>query len=157
MYIGNSHVCLKFRSIFPVYPYVYRELASLKLSSTSSAGLSLCIQGTPIMRGSFLSSIRFIPMYIGNSMLLLLAIWLMAVYPYVYRELTSLFGEITEDSGLSLCIQGTRVFLNRKVLPLWFIPMYIGNSNPFSRLRSLFSVYPYVYRELPNYNLLFIN
>ena len=67
-------------------------------------------------------------MYIGNSDDSSENLARAAVYPYVYRELSS-----------------DMVFMGSTPR---FIPMYIGNSVTTPSRGKLITVYPYVYREL---------
>ncbi len=76
-------------------------------TSTILAGLSLCIQGTPMRTGSWFISARFIPVYTGNTLEKFNKDLLKAVYPCVYREHTVAVNACVVSNGLSLCIQGT--------------------------------------------------
>ena len=67
-----------------VYPYVYRE------------------HFVPIIICS--KCIRFIPMYIGNTIFIERYKIKESVYPYVYREHFPMTGSAVSASGLSLCI-----------------------------------------------------
>ena len=51
------------------------------------------------------------------------------------------------DSGLSLCIQGTRTSSGGDSLRGRFIPVYTGNAKPGQKRLLLMAVYPCVYRE----------
>ena len=52
-----------------------------------NGGLSLCIQGTPNDSHQQVRGIRFIPVYTGNSIILVAFFIALTVYPCVYREL----------------------------------------------------------------------
>ena len=71
---------------------------------------------------------RFIPVYTGNTHINNTTGDALAVYPCVYREHDLNKPSSIKESGLSLCIQGTRsggTILNgiRR-----FIPVYTGNT-----------------------------
>ena len=87
MYTGNTDTSSNFDGSLSVYPCVYREHLNLIKQSARDAGLSLCIQGTPILLLVSVIFSRFIPVYTGNTI----------------AELAA-SGKL---SGLSLCIQGT--------------------------------------------------
>ena len=92
----------------PVYPCVYREHVSSFSLASRWDGLSLCIQGTHINHWFHTVWIRFIPVYTGNVLLIIV---------------------IREKSGLSLCIQGTPIitycFIN-KILTTKFLPIFLA-------------------------------
>ena len=107
VYTGNSGNASRTFWSFTVYPCVYRELV-MKLSYIRRCnGLSLCIQGTLRFFCSSSHSIRFIPVYTGNSIVDDSLIPRMPVYPCVYRELQIKWLKENKFCGLSLCIQGT--------------------------------------------------
>ena len=71
-------------------------------------GLSLCIQGTlDLFRPQF-GEYRFIPVYTGNTVSILVSNSPASVYPCVYREHCRVTMSYQFRIGLSLCIQGTR-------------------------------------------------
>ena len=113
-----------------VYPCVYREHEVVLSSQQCLAGLSLCIQGTLFQCIHRCTSMRFIPVYTGNTTQNLIKIFLLAVYPCVYREHSNATTTRWNKIGLSLCIQGTRYVLQLAV-----------------KKRT---VYPCVYREHSN-------
>ena len=80
-----------------------------------------------------------------------------AVYPCVYREHPIDRVKNGEITGLSLCIQGTRINRERFGNILRFIPVYTGNTLGAAIPNLNFAVYPCVYREHSNYNILFYN
>ena len=83
--------------------------------------------------------------------------WNNAVYPCVYREhLNNATLTVTND-GLSLCIQGTHHTLIFLKSIGRFIPVYTGNTTYLNLAPGCAAVYPCVYREHPNYNILFYN
>ena len=137
VYTGNT--CSNSSALIEcaVYPCVYREHCYYQLISHRNLGLSLCIQGTRAV--------------IRNQLVYL------TVYPCVYRE--HIYVKTSEQCliGLSLCIQGTRYVLFPARQGSRFIPVYTGNTKLSLVSTGVFAVYPCVYREHSNYNLLFIN
>ena len=77
-----------------------------------ACGLSLCIQGTPDRCSLNHGLNRFIPVYTGNTTISVLCCFHSPVYPCVYREHTICPQTRRCISGLSLCIQGTRMIKN---------------------------------------------
>ena len=73
--------------------------------------------------------LRFIPVYTGNSFDCIILKYYSAVYPCVYRELHYRNSADYEDSGLSLCIQGTQHLFDHLLVDYRFIPVYTGNSS----------------------------
>ena len=69
-----------------VYPCVYREHNSHEFIINYNAGLSLCIQGTPLATLFVHLYHRFIPVYTGNTVAIVFITVLISVYPCVYRE-----------------------------------------------------------------------
>ena len=127
MCIGNTRRKAVFLHLKSVYPYVYREHFALESTAENINGLSLCVQGTLTSIRSLIFCNRFIPMCIGNTLPKQTHQLLAPVYPYVYREHGEMAIGPLGSSGLSLCVQGTR-------LP--FLPFFFTST-----------VYPYVYRE----------
>ena len=77
------------------------------------------------------------------------------IYPCVYREhfrVVALNGNVY---GLSLCVQGTHSRLKVHLKFCRFIPVCTGNAAPRRTAENSSSVYPCVYRERTNYNILF--
>ncbi len=70
----------------PVYPCVYREHISSRNNGRVVTGLSLCIQGTQPAHLLPAQSVRFIPVYTGNTPHIYRYIRQLTVYPCVYRE-----------------------------------------------------------------------
>ena len=99
-------------------------------------GLSLCIQGTRAIQLYPSLKMRFIPMYIGNTKMTFLVLQKKTVYPYVYREHPSCSPPLSSKTGLSLCIQGTLILTEAKIIVMRFIPMYIGNTMVISNVQS---------------------
>ena len=111
------------------------------------AGLSLCIQGTPLVMSCFLLYVRFIPVYTGNTKCQKSNSMLPSVYPCVYREHCAKQQNGSYFSGLSLCIQGTQVLVTVSFDLIRFIPVYTGNTPVSCWYRFILPVYPCVYRE----------
>ena len=86
VYTGNTTTASNDPICWAVYPCVYREhLLGLALI-LFGCGLSLCIQGTQRQRPANNLFLRFIPVYTGNT-LLVMSVWCIStVYPCVYRE-----------------------------------------------------------------------
>ena len=86
-------------------------------------------------------------MYTGNTTVTTQIISAVAVYPCVYREHSSMSVCGLIASGLSLCIQGTR--LSNEIGDAYhrFIPVYTGNTNSLLFCYLTLTVYPCVYRE----------
>ena len=90
---------------------------------------------------------RFIPVYTGNILALFLADFTQSVYPCVYREHGLDITIEPENSGLSLCIQGTYLMNQQLSVNTRFIPVYTGNMNTKEIELDNNAVYPCVYRE----------
>ena len=131
----NSSFNLWQREWWTVYPCAYRELALLQLFYLWIVGLSLCIQGTRSSFCFFLRRSRFIPVYTGNAL--------------------TTITKLPTYAGLSLCIQGTLIITIGSVTKTRFIPVYTGNAQLTVIIKCSSTVYPCVYRERPNYNILF--
>ena len=120
-----------------VYPCVYRE--------------------HEIEQDADITLLRFIPVCTGNIYNALMNYVKSTVYPCVYREHMLANRFISVSSGLSLCVQGTccgRIFVTKYVR---FIPVCTGNIRRGSPQWQPPPVYPCVYREHTNYNILFYN
>ena len=113
VYTGNSATRSRTWFGFTVYPCVYRELRRSYDYYLLCSGLSLCIQGTPPQYLPFHPQMRFIPVYTGNSFSRWLRVFALPVYPCVYRELIPLKRMKRDVDGLSLCIQGTRLSIDK--------------------------------------------
>ena len=107
VYTGNTYKSENEGGIASVYPCVYREHDEAGRNGVRAAGLSLCIQGTPIAFCPVVASIRFIPVYTGNTFCGIVIHPYPPVYPCVYREHITVFNISDAGIGLSLCIQGT--------------------------------------------------
>ena len=70
-----------------------------------------------------------------------------SVYPCVYREHADVFNCVFFLHGLSLCIQGTLIFLGWIWSVSRFIPVYTGNTLFVTIPSKTKAVYPCVYRE----------
>ena len=125
------------------------------LSNVDAPGLSLCIQGTLHQSNNSLYIYRFIPVYTGNSSSNSFDFLNESVYPCVYRELSLALRPVLFITGLSLCIQGTRVRGLVVDSLMRFIPVYTGNSLISFLYCFSQTVYPCVYRELPADNRFF--
>ena len=147
MYTGNTKwFSIRFL-VAAVYPCVYREHHNPISFWHIDTGLSLCIQGTRLLNffGNLLT--RFIPVYTGNTGVHHDNCNIIPVYPCVYREHTIVAPTDSNSSGLSLCIQGTRLLAWSNQHVWRFIPVYTGNTF-FNHDKSFISsVYPCVYRE----------
>ena len=137
-----------------VYPCVYREHCVCCLFFRCNCGLSLCVQGTRMVKISKDMVNRFIPVCTGNT-----HAWINCV-SWIF--------------GLSLCVQGTRwrcsgclsanpvypcVYREHFLTLLTvadssrFIPVCTGNTMPLKLKKEIMAVYPCVYRE--HFNILF--
>ena len=157
MYTGNINFISHRRYKYAVYPCVYREHFIFGIDSCLMSGLSLCIQGTSVAPNPQANPQRFIPVYTGNIPSDIVIISSCSVYPCVYREHSFEQWNLADVFGLSLCIQGTYQLV---VIPkdrARFIPVYTGNIRICSTKSISDSVYPCVYREHTNYNILFYN
>ena len=79
------------------------------------------------------------------------------VYPCVYREHPPVSNTSFLGDGLSLCVQGTHAERKKLELDNRFIPVCTGNTVLVSDYATRPAVYPCVYREHTNYNILFYN
>ena len=107
---------------------MYRELFDPSRTRDNATGLSLCIQGTLNYSCPVDSSIRFIPVYTGNTLPQFTQVVRCSVYPCVYREHPRSLNVSTSLNGLSLCIQGTRSPNSCSFETCRFIPVYTGNT-----------------------------
>ena len=128
VYTGNTRLSGASYGAFAVYPCVYREHIAIINATAPSIGLSLCIQGTRGGKGGVGKSLRFIPVYTGNTVVSNSATLLFAVYPCVYREHSHYIYINLYYFGLSLCIQGTLIFSISDRACSRFIPVYTGNT-----------------------------
>ena len=140
-----------------VYSCAYREHYQTMSVRTTGGGLSLCVQGT-LPKSPFKSSAtRFIPVYTGNIIVNKKFACEQSVYPCVYREHKESIERPFLIGGLSLCIQGTYDISRFVISNERFIPVYTGNISRCQSSNSGLPVYPCVYREHTNYNILFYN
>ena len=79
------------------------------------------------------------------------------IYPCVYREHLHILRSPATSPGLSLCVQGTLVGLIWQLVKKRFIPVCTGNTRAIIHNGKNWTVYPCVYREHTNYNILFYN
>ena len=107
---------------------MYREHEPVFNELLTDNGLSLCIQGTHSCgrRGGIVG--RFIPVYTGNAIFRVFSVPVPAVYPCAYRERGCCVNVMSQNSGLSLCIQGTHVINAEQFIIFRFIPVHTGNS-----------------------------
>ena len=127
VYTGNTQHCIKIFDRYAVYPCVYREHA-----------LGSCL---------YLAVSRFIPVCTGNTSGRFAAEFPISVYPCVYREHHRGYRPKYRSGGLSLCIQGTPNHQWVGLAEARFIPVYTGNTTGQLCTKSLYPVYPCVYRE----------
>ena len=151
VYTGNTQ--LRNISAFKrtVYPCVYREHTLDKYVKNTDCGLSLCIQGTPLIITAVSSVGRFIPVYTGNTCYIASSNVSKPVYPCVYREHIHRTPSSRRTRGLSLCIQGTPETLLGIYVNARFIPVYTGNTVGGEIPPIPTTVYPCVYREHSKY------
>ena len=128
VYTGNTVKMNIMENIQTVYPCVYREHFIFIKNSIHNVGLSLCIQGTPVMPVISNFMPRFIPVYTGNTLNTTSSPTLNSVYPCVYREHPLSILSSEPLFGLSLCIQGTLWVVRNKIVLIRFIPVYTGNT-----------------------------
>ena len=147
MYTGNTEKNDLTPFHIPVYPCVYREHIYGNASNMIIHGLSLCIQGTLNVFVSRYITLRFIPVYTGNTAIFCRSTVAPPVYPCVYREHSKTDFIVFRFCGLSLCIQGTLSVCIRFNYKSRFIPVYTGNTPISSHSLSGPPVYPCVYRE----------
>ena len=140
-----------------VYPCVYREHRISENIFSDALGLSLCVQGTyEILICSSIHS-RFIPVCTGNIIGQKTIVFRHAVYPCVYREHYFCVRICFHLRGLSLCVQGTLKTSFGRDRSSRFIPVCTGNIMIHNADTQVQPVYPCVYREHTNYNILFYN
>ena len=149
VYTGNTSISWSSSISSAVYPCVYREHAVAVSTLSPVAGLSLCIQGTPLNCFYTPAPNRFIPVYTGNTNSWACLFFSSTVYPCVYREHYVGYYQRAWLCGLSLCIQGTLLTISNLWLMPRFIPVYTGNTSTRTSLILFLSVYPCVYREHP--------
>ena len=157
MCTGNTLLFSFFIIIITVYPCVYRERTWPRGEPEKVAGLSLCVQGTHSANTMHLVLIRFIPVCTGNACHAEGYADALPVYPCVYRERFVGEKRLSVPFGLSLCVQGTPCLIQMQVLASRFIPVCTGNASGAYTGLVAKPVYPCVYRERPNYNILFYN
>ena len=110
-----------------VYPCVYREHRGFLRANAEMAGLSLCVQGTSAPAINPNMPPRFIPVCTGNMCFHSSGVSFKPVYPCVYREHTVFRQPINWLTGLSLCVQGTLIYIPLQKKPHRFIPVCTGN------------------------------
>ena len=125
---GNTYPAIEPLIKKPVYPCVYREHFTLQLSLRQKGGLSLCVQGTRLIRGQSLTGFRFIPVCTGNTCQNCPSNSANTVYPCVYREHYPCLIMSSPSFGLSLCVQGTRKYSSSSNITSRFIPVCTGNT-----------------------------
>ena len=130
MHTGNTKFYFLIAFIDPVYPCAYREHCIKNYFNLNSRGLSLCIQGTPILHTFTWWLRRFIPVHTGNTPMPTPLLLAAPVYPCAYREHIDNGKFSWYEVGLSLCIQGTRNSLIDETPPKRFIPVHTGNTSP---------------------------
>ena len=157
VYTGNTNFTYPYYARFSVYPCVYREHGGGTISFDGFDGLSLCVQGTfpPMSKADCIA--RFIPVCTRNTFLLIVKTLSRSVYPCVYREHALARHKWRHNGGLSLCVQGTHFLFISFIRIFRFIPVCTGNTHE-SNIKSICNtVYPCVYMEHTNYNILFYN
>ena len=127
VYTGNIAIAPIFRDNSPVYPCVYREHRGFLRANAEMAGLSLCVQGTSAPAINPNMPPRFIPVCTGNMCFHSSGVSFKPVYPCVYREHTVFRQPINWLTGLSLCVQGTLIYIPLQKKPHRFIPVCTGN------------------------------
>ena len=108
-------------------PCVYREHTICIPKWPVKAGLSLCVQGTPVSNIDGKVTKRFIPVHTGNTVGSKLTRLRTAVYPCAYREHVA--------------------FAFQAPLVRRFIPVHTGNTGTSSIPSLIAAVYPCAYRE----------
>ena len=103
------------------------------------------IVGQPITGGHFKH--RFIPVHIGNILIVFKGFTLVPVYPCAYREHFHLPASHKTWCGLSLCIQGTCAWFSWHGYDVRFIPVHTGNILGLCLRSGERAVYPCAYRE----------
>ena len=158
VYTGNTTCCWTILIVNAVYPCVYREHLRSKVVIMVVHRLSLCIQGTRFYLDNHHVHKPFIPVYTGNTIIIVFNLWKLRVYPCVYREHNILSFSMLQQARLSLCIQGTHVSLFFVALKKPFIPVYTGNTKSLAFVLDGSTVYPCVYREHVKsvYNVIFL-
>ena len=96
-------------------------------------------------------------MYTGNTPASSTQTVIKTVYPCVYREHSPCLLAVMLERGLSLCIQGTRLFSVPLKPSFRFIPVYTGNTDSFCCHCRNIAVYPCVYREHQFYMMINLN
>ena len=157
MHTGNTPIFLEDKTQKPVYPCAYREHVSFILWCPQTIGLSLCVQGTWRDYRRNRITWRFIPVCTGNINKQINPSKLNPVYPCVYREHSAVLFFRLARRGLSLCVQGTFFKHSYTHKINRFIPVCTGNILLVFTIWWQLSVYPCVYREHTNYNILFYN
>ena len=127
VYTGNMRLKFLADAQQKVYPCVYREHAGEVIIEEWAGGLSLCIQGTYWNKRFARWCLRFIPVYTGNMSSRVSNPCDNTVYPCVYREHPSNNYQSFNNSGLSLCIQGTFKWTGGGRIKCRFIPVCTGN------------------------------
>ena len=107
VHTGNTGEIIRLRLYLAVYPCAYREHYMKGILLNEIHGLSLCIQGTHSAKLENPDDVRFIPVCTGNIQNYNYSTTIGAVYPCVYREHFSWIRNLTNETGLSLCVQGT--------------------------------------------------
>ena len=142
VHTGNTCFVKFWFATCAVYPCAYREHFKRLYSTDIFSGLSLCIQGTREFEKQNHIQQRFIPVHTGNTSSPAAILATKSVYPCAYREHSIFLLLFWSNSGLSLCIQGTRLlFYSEEIIKtvypcayrehlLWFIEL--GNLTGLS-------------------------
>ena len=133
-----------------VYPCTYRERLNHIRYRYLERGISLYLQGTPLMPSTNRALQRYIPVPTGNASSHLIVTLVISVYPCTYRERSLFFLDLCSYCGISLYLQGTLRFWLYNCLNWRYIPVPTGNARPIIFNCFLISVYPCTYRERPS-------
>ena len=134
-------VCL-FKLLPAVYPRRCGEHPIATGTTPATTGLSPQVRGTPAVKTSFQSSLRFIPAGAGNTLVRMAHGPRRSVYPRRCGEHTRSSSAMRSRAGLSPQVRGTRSIHSGNSIPKRFIPAGAGNTGFDKAGRELASVYP---------------
>ncbi len=125
---GNTVMVCLFKLLPAVYPRRCGEHPIATGTTPATTGLSPQVRGTPAVKTSFQSSLRFIPAGAGNTLVRMAQAAASAVYPRRCGEHVSVSSLMGQTLGLSPQVRGTRAGLALVVLGVRFIPAGAGNT-----------------------------
>ena len=146
-YVGNTPRRFGDSKGPAVHPHVCGEHSSPPPSTTSNRGSSPRMWGTPFLLRGSTGADRFIPTYVGNTLIRYSTPLLRAVHPHVCGEHTLRTHTTTSSRGSSPRMWGTPWTSADVLNTTRFIPTYVGNTFHLASKLYLGAVHPHVCGE----------